>query len=176
MAEKLAIDRSKTAVIIMDYQMRQLSFFTEAFQQEILARAKEVLTKARGAGIPVINIEVVRGERTPETKIHPSVAPPPGEMLLTKTTAGPFASTNLEQVLKQKGFSTLALLGLTTSGCVLSTVRYASDLGYRLVVLSDCCADRDEEVQRVLMEKIFPRQFPQPVAVVPAQEFIQALG
>ncbi|NNM95152.1 MAG: cysteine hydrolase, partial [Bacteroidia bacterium] len=25
-------------------------------------------------------------------------------------------------------------------------------------VLSDCCADRDEEVHRVLVEKVFPRQ------------------
>jgi isochorismate hydrolase len=39
-------------------------------------------------------------------------------------------------------------------------------------VLEDCCADADEEVHRVLMQKVFPRQ----AMVVQAQEFLQALA
>jgi nicotinamidase-related amidase len=41
---------------------------------------------------------------------------------------------------------------------VLSTLRYAADQDYRLVVLADACLDADPEVHRVLTEKIFPRQ------------------
>lgn len=41
---------------------------------------------------------------------------------------------------------------------VLSTIRQAADLDFRLTVLSDACADRDEEVHRVLTEKVFPKQ------------------
>jgi nicotinamidase-related amidase len=41
---------------------------------------------------------------------------------------------------------------------VLSTVRQAADLDYRLVVLGDGCLDADPEVHRVLTEKVFPRQ------------------
>lgn len=41
---------------------------------------------------------------------------------------------------------------------VLSTLRQAADLDYRLVVLSDACLDADAEVHRVLTEKVFPRQ------------------
>jgi len=41
---------------------------------------------------------------------------------------------------------------------VLSTLRQAADLDYRLVVLSDACLDADPEVHRVLTEKVFPRQ------------------
>lgn len=40
---------------------------------------------------------------------------------------------------------------------VLSTLLEAADKDYELTVLSDCCADAEEEVQRVLMTKIFPR-------------------
>ena len=172
MAEQLSIDRSKTAVLIMDYQNRQLSGFSEAFQNEILARANTVLAKARQVSIPVINVEVQRGERTPETAIHAAVTPPPGEVVLTKRSVGPFATTNLDEVLKKQGSETLVLMGISTSGCVISTVRWGADTGYGLIVLSDCCADRDEEVQRVLMEKLFPRQ----AKVITAQEFLQALG
>jgi len=48
--------------------------------------------------------------------------------------------------------------GISTSGVVLSTVRQAADLDYRLTVLADACGDWDMEVHRVLTEKVFPRQ------------------
>jgi hypothetical protein len=48
--------------------------------------------------------------------------------------------------------------GFPHSGVVLSTVREAADLDYRLTVLEDICLDSDDEVHRVLTHKIFPRQ------------------
>jgi nicotinamidase-related amidase len=50
------------------------------------------------------------------------------------------------------------LAGISTSGCVLSTLRDASDRDYRLIVVSDLCADPDPEVHAFLTERIFPRQ------------------
>ena len=47
-------------------------------------------------------------------------------------------------------------MGISTSGCTLSTGRWAADIDYQLIMLSDCCVDRDDEVQQVLMEKVFP--------------------
>lgn len=169
MATQLSIDRNKTAILVMDYQKRQLSAFSEKFQNEIIIRANKVLTKARHEGIPVINVEVQRGERVPETEIHPMMTPPPGEPLLTKHRTGPFSTTNLDELLKKQGVETLVLMGIRTSGCVLTTVRWAADVDYKLIVLSDCCADQDEEVHRVLMEKVFPRQ----ASVIISQEFLQ---
>jgi len=61
-------------------------------------------------------------------------------------------------VLRAANIDTLVLTGIATSGVVLSTLRQAADLDYRLVVLSDACLDSDAEVHRVLMEKVFPRQ------------------
>jgi len=172
MAEQLSIDRGKTAVLIMDYQNQQLSYFSEEFQKEILGKANEVLAKARFQSIPVIYIEVVRGERTPEREIHRAITPKSGETVLTKSHVGPFSTTDLDEVLKKQGIETLVLMGISTSGCVLSTVRCAADMDYKLIVLSDCCADRDDEVQRVLMEKLFPRQ----ATVATSQQFLRALG
>ena len=155
----------------MDWQKRQLSAFSEDFQNEIMARANKVLAQARHDGIPVINVEVRRGEKTPETEIHPTMTPQPGEPLLTKSRTGPFSTTNLDEVLKNQGIETLVLLGLRTSGCVLTTVRWAADIDYKLIVLSDCCADAEDDVHRILMEKVFPRQ----ATVITSQEFLQAL-
>ncbi len=54
---------------------------------------------------------------------------------------------------------------------VLSTVRYAADLDYRLLVVEDCCADQDPEVHDFLTQRIFPRQ----ADVVNSQDVIEAL-
>lgn len=168
MAEQLSLERNKTAILIMDYQNRQLSAFSQNFQNEIINRAKGVLAKAHQKGIPVIYVEVQRGERTAETEIHHAMAPQYGELVLTKRRTGPFSTTNLDEVLRKQDIDTLVLMGIRTSGCVLSTVRWAADIDYKLIVLSDCCADQDEEVHRVLMQKVFPRQ----ASVISSQEFL----
>jgi nicotinamidase-related amidase len=56
------------------------------------------------------------------------------------------------------GITHILLTGIATSGVVLSTLREAADKDYAITVLSDCCADRDDEVHRVLMTKVFIRQ------------------
>jgi nicotinamidase-related amidase len=61
-------------------------------------------------------------------------------------------------LLRGLGADELVLTGIATSGVVLSTVRQAADLDYRITVLADACGDADSEVHRVLTEKVFPRQ------------------
>jgi hypothetical protein len=48
---------------------------------------------------------------------------------------------------------------------------HASDMDYRAVVVADGCSDKDPEVPRVLMEKIFPFQ----ARVATVEEVIGAL-
>jgi nicotinamidase-related amidase len=69
-----------------------------------------------------------------------------------------FAGTDLDMILRANGIETLVVAGIATSGVVLSTVRHAADADYKVVVVEDCCADRDAEVHRVLVGKVFPRQ------------------
>ena len=63
------------------------------------------------------------------------------------------------------------MLGYATSGVVLSTVRAAAALDYRLVVVEDCCADQDADVHDFLTQRLFPRQ----AEVVTSGDVIQAL-
>ncbi|MCW2783142.1 MAG: isochorismatase hydrolase [Marmoricola sp.] len=90
--------------------------------------------------------------------VHDAVAPAPGDVVVTKRRVSAFTGSDLEVVLRAKGIDELVLCGIATSGVVLSTLRQAADLDYGLVVLSDGCLDADEEVHRVLTEKVFPRQ------------------
>ena len=69
------------------------------------------------------------------------------------------------------GRDTLVIMGVATSGCVLSGVRWAVDVNYSFIVLSDACSDGDPEVHRVLTEKVYPRQG----RVMDTDEFLQAI-
>lgn len=74
-------------------------------------------------------------------------------------------------LLRAARADSLVLAGISTSGVVLSTLRQAADLDYRLTVLADACADADPEVHRVLTAKVFPKQ----ALVTTANEWIAGL-
>lgn len=174
MTQQQTLDRRRAAVLIMDFQNGIVNTVATD-PQGVVQQASRVLTGARSADIPVIYV-VHRGGRfegsSPEAEIHPGVAPAPGERIIAKTKAGAFSTTGLDVLLRELGKDTLILMGVATSGCVLSTMRWAADLSYNLVVVADACADRDQEVHRVLTEKVYPRQG----TVLTAQEFLRVLG
>ncbi|USP72756.1 hypothetical protein yc1106_00030 [Curvularia clavata] len=80
------------------------------------------------------------------------------EVFVTKRRVSALSGTDLATVLRGREVSHLVLCGVATGGAVLSTVREAADLDYKLTVLSDLCLDKDDEVHRLLMEKVLPMQ------------------
>jgi nicotinamidase-related amidase len=193
MPETLLIDPKTAALLVMDFQTLIVEGFADG-KDELLARTARLIGAARKAGAIVIYLVVGFREGYPEigarspvfgplkesgrfaggsagTEIHPAVAPQPRDVVVTKHRVGAFFGTDLEMVLRANGIETLMLAGIATSGVVLSTVRHASDADYRLVVVCDCCSDRDSEVHRVLMEKVFTRQ----ASVVTCDEAVVAL-
>ncbi len=57
-------------------------------------------------------------------------------------------------MLRSLQVESLVLTGIATSGVVLSTLRQAADLDHGLTVLREGCADRDDEVHRVVLDKV----------------------
>lgn len=188
-----AIDPDRTAVLIMDYQNDILQRFTQV-DPAMIERAADVLAAARGAGIPVIYVVItfrpgypevpewgtfamVRGsgmlqEGSEGAAIHTAVAPQPGDVVVTKKRIGAATGSDLEQVLRSKRRNHLVLFGVSTSGVVLSTARWAADADYTMNIVSDCCFDRDPEAHRVLIEKVLAGMAPP----LTAAECIQALA
>jgi nicotinamidase-related amidase len=103
--------------------------------------------------------------------IHPAAAAREGEPIVVKHRVSPFVGTDLDALLRANGIDTLVLAGVHTSGVVLSTVRQAVDLDYRLVVVRDCCADPDAEVHTMLLNIVIAKQ----AAVVTTAELADAL-
>jgi nicotinamidase-related amidase len=164
-------------------------------QPSVVDAADRAAKAARAAGIPVMFVRVAFRPGYPEvsaanqsfsaasqagdtltqdhpaTQVHAALTPQPGEPVILKRRVSAFTGSDLEVLLRGAEADTLVLAGISTSGVVLSTLRQAADLDYRLIVLEDACADRDDEVHRVLTGKVFPRQ----AVVTTADEWIAAL-
>lgn len=63
-------------------------------------------------------------------------------------------SPGLEDFLQQHGIKSLLLCGFSTSGCVTRTALLACDAEYVVSTISDACADPDEELHKVMLEKV----------------------
>lgn len=66
--------------------------------------------------------------------------PRPGELQLTKTSHNAFTTTNLQQVLTQRGITEVVVCGIRTEQCCETTARVASDLGYQVTFVTEATA------------------------------------
>ena len=64
----------------------------------------------------------------------------PGEPVLTKTSHNAFTTTSLQQILTQQGITDVAICGIRTEQCCETTARVASDLGYRVMFVTEATA------------------------------------
>jgi nicotinamidase-related amidase len=63
-----------------------------------------------------------------------------GEPLIHKTSHNAFTTTNLQQLLTERGIRELTVCGIRTEQCVETTTRVASDLGYQVTFVVDATA------------------------------------
>ncbi len=91
-------------------------------------------------------------------KVHPGIAPQEGDITIVKRRVSAFTGSDLEVIVRSLGVQHLVMTGIATGGVVLATLIEATDKDYRLTVLSDCCADPEEEVHHMLLAKIFSRR------------------
>jgi nicotinamidase-related amidase len=176
-----AAESLDTALLVMDVQPEMVARVGE----ELLEPIQTAISAARRHGVAVIFVKVGFRPGYPEvspsnrafsalassgnftgadSRVHPALSVEAGDLEVAKN--------DLEMILRARGIRTLVLSGIATSGVVLSTVRAAADLDYRLVVLRDCCMDADLEVHRVLLDKVFPRQ----AEVIDAERWAEDLG
>jgi nicotinamidase-related amidase len=195
MATETKFDPARTAVLGMDCQAGIVSIYVLE-PDEFLGRANSVLAAARKAGMPVIHVQVGFRPGLPEISsrnklfgalkanpqhqqlfmgpggvIHPALGPEPEDIVVTKHRVSAFSGSDLAMLLRARDIDTLVMFGIATSGVVLSTLLEAFDLDYRVVVISDCCVDRDAELHNVLLRQLYTNRG----EVFTAAEFVNAI-
>jgi nicotinamidase-related amidase len=74
---------------------------------------------------------------SPYVRLQPFLQPREGEPVLVKSTRNAFTSTNLAEVLAERGVRRLAITGIQTEQCCETTARVAGDLGYDVDFVTD---------------------------------------
>ena len=127
---------SQTALLVIDVQesFRHAPYFEESGLAAYLEKQQALIDGAKAAGIPVVQIFHVDGDRAfakesgyiralEGVRISPDVT-------FHKNRHSAFAGTGLEIWLTQKGINRLIVSGIRTEQCCETTTRHASDLGY----------------------------------------------
>ncbi|MGW2054439.1 cysteine hydrolase family protein [Streptomyces sp. NPDC001840] len=186
------MSESRTALLVMDFQN---GIVERLGSDSVVGAAGRAVEAARAAGVPVMFVRVAFRPGYPEaaaanlafgalaqtgdaftqdspaTQVIAALAPRADEPVVVKRRVSAFSGSDLDVLLRAARADSLVLAGIATSGVVLSTLRPAADLDYRLTVLADACGDQDPEVHRVLTEKVFPRQ----ALVTTADEWAKSL-
>jgi nicotinamidase-related amidase len=168
-----------TALLVMDMQQGILSRLPEQ-RSQIIASVAEAIKQARQQQVTVIFVRLGFQNGFPEIspankifsglkgsmsnndlklfmQLPEELGVTESDIVINKKRVSAFSGNELEMVLRAKGITHLALAGIATSGIVQATVSAAFDRDYQVTVLSDACADRDEEIHQFLLDKIFPK-------------------
>jgi nicotinamidase-related amidase len=75
--------------------------------------------------------------------------------LIIAHRASVFFCIDLQARLTAQGIDTLLMVGIASTGVVLSSVAYASDADFRLFTIKDCCYDPDQVAHDHLFSTVF---------------------
>ncbi len=77
-------------------------------------------------------------------EIYAEVAPKDGDVVVEKSTPSIFMGTDFEQMVRNRGITTIIFTGISTDIGIESSARDASNRGFYTVVASDCVSAMDK--------------------------------
>jgi nicotinamidase-related amidase len=95
---------------------------------------------------------LVSGE--PGNDLVPELRPLPDELVIEKPGKGAFYETPLDDLLRVRRLTHLAICGVTTEVCVQTTMREANDRGYDCVLVEDATESYFPEFKRATLEMV----------------------
>jgi nicotinamidase-related amidase len=160
------------ALIVVDLQAAVLSRPAVHPFEDIVARSAELAAAFRARAFPVVLVNVDSGApgrsdaaTTPPGMVFPAEAlvlvpeldATDGDILITKHTWGAFNGTDLDERLRAIGVTQVFVTGVATTAGVESTARFAHELGYNVVLVTDAMTDRDLGAHEHTVSWVFPR-------------------
>jgi nicotinamidase-related amidase len=145
-----ALDPARTALVLVDFQREFLDGgLPLPDAAPAVDRAARLLAWARAGGVAVVFVRQVAARPgplfapdSPGARPIPGLEPRDGDLVVTKSAAGGFTGTDLDDRLKARGIERLVIAGFMTHLAVDSTARDATVRGYGVVVAADATATR----------------------------------
>jgi nicotinamidase-related amidase len=165
-----------SAVLVYDAQVGILAHVRDG--ERLVERIAAVLRAARAHGVPVVYVRHVslppshlgvaalrtamawqRRDRAEDvtaafppdaehTQVTAALAPVDGEPVFDKLGMSALVGTPVEALLRDRGVTTLVLVGAVLEIGIEPTARHAADLGFLPVVVDDACGVVDEDAAR----------------------------
>ncbi|WP_406196391.1 isochorismatase family protein [Kitasatospora sp. NBC_01560] len=138
-----------SALVVIDVQesFRQRANWAAVSNPAIVDRVNRLVEHARAEGdlvVWVLHAEPGTGDVFDPALGHvrpiEGLTPAAGEPVLTKTSHNAFTTTNLQQLLTERGIRELIVSGIRTEQCCETTARIGADLGYRVTFVTDATA------------------------------------
>ncbi|WP_327291226.1 cysteine hydrolase family protein [Streptomyces sp. NBC_01198] len=177
-----------TALIVIDVQesFRQRESWQAASDPDVAGKVAVLVDHARLHGrlvVWVLHTEPGTGgafdPALGHVRLMEGLAPAAGEPVLHKTAHNAFTTTNLQQILTERGIRNLITCGIRTEQCVETTTRLAADLGYDVTFVSDATATepiahRDAPAGRPLAEVLADPRTLLPAEIIARTEYALA--
>jgi nicotinamidase-related amidase len=138
-----------SALILVDVQKAFLEWEREGLRRnnpQAIANIARLLAAFRRAGGAVFHIRHASTEENSALRPERSGYQPidaarerPGEPVIVKHVNSAFIGTDLEKQLRDGGYTTLVIAGITTNHCVETTTRMAGNLGFDARLVEDAC-------------------------------------
>lgn len=107
-------------------------------------------------------------------EVRSEFVPQPGDIMAQEHwCSSGFANTDLDLQLKKHGLQQLIVMGLIAHTCVESTVRYAAELGYEVIMVKDATADYSNEEMHAALDINIPNYA---TALLTTTEIVEALS
>lgn len=86
--------------------------------------------------------------------IYKEISPKPEDIVIEKSTANIFIGTDFEQMLRNRGITTIIFTGISTEIGIESSARDSSNRGFYTIVLSDCVSSSNREIHEFALKEL----------------------
>ena len=118
---------------ISEESARNAAIYTKRCNEIVIPNIIKLLKLFREKQMPILFL------RLGEDRLPDVFERRPNETLLTKYSAGAFATCAIDNWLKEKGVVTTFFVGTDTCACVNATAHGANDQGYQTILIDDAC-------------------------------------
>ncbi|MFI4887771.1 MAG: cysteine hydrolase family protein [Burkholderiales bacterium] len=129
----VTIDRKTTALLMLDFNQQTCNSQRRPRCVASIPKAKTFLAAARAAGVPVIYSVGGGGKRADIAK---DLAPASDDPVVSGGV-DKFVGTDLEKLLKERGVTTVIIVGTAANGAIIYTASGAAMRGMKVIIPVD---------------------------------------